>query len=74
MPQIELIELTVDEILARCPQTAQVFRLYKLACVGCAIGPYCDMDTVADTYHIPMQRFLDDLHAAIQESTVEDKN
>jgi hypothetical protein len=32
------------------------------------------MDTVADTYNIPMQQFLDDLYAAIQESNQEDKN
>ncbi len=65
----DLTELTVDEILAQWPQTAQVFRRYRLACVGCVIGPYCDMDTVADTYNIPMQQFLNELYAAIQESS-----
>lgn len=68
----DLTELTVDEILAQWPQTAQVFRRYRLACVGCVIGPYCDMDTVADTYNIPKQQFLDELYAAIQRSNKED--
>ncbi len=70
----DLAELTVDEVLTQWSQTAQVFRRYRLACVGCAIGPYCDIDTVVATYNIPRQQFLDDLFAAILETSHEDEN
>lgn len=73
MYPMDLIELTVDEVLTRWPQTTQIFRHYKLACVGCVIGPYCDMNTVADTYHIPLQQLLDDLYAVIRQPDREDK-
>jgi hybrid cluster-associated redox disulfide protein len=74
MSSIDLTELTVDEILTRWPQTAQVFRHYRLACVGCAIGSYCNMNTVADIYNVSLQQFLDDLNAVILEDSSEDKN
>lgn len=71
---IDLTELTVDEILARWPQTIQVFRHYRLACIGCVIGSYCSMNTVAAIYNIPLQQFLDDLNVVILECSREDKN
>ncbi|VAW43416.1 hypothetical protein MNBD_CHLOROFLEXI01-2854 [hydrothermal vent metagenome] len=74
MSPIDLAELTVDGILARWPQTIQVFRRYKLACVGCTIGPYCDINMVADIYNVPLQQFLDDLNAVILKDGCDDKN
>lgn len=66
--EIDLAKMTVDEVLRRWPQTAQVFRDYALACLGCAIAPFCEISNVATIYNIPVETLIADLKAAIAKS------
>lgn len=64
----DLTTMTVDEILKRWPQTASVFRDYALACLGCAIAPFCEVTAVADIYGLPKEKLMADLRRAIAQS------
>lgn len=66
--EIDLAQMTVDEVLRRWPQTAQVFRSYALACLGCAIAPFCEISNVAKIYNISEETLIADLEAAIAKS------
>ena len=61
----ELFNMTVDDVLKKWPHTAQFFRKYGLACIGCTIAPFCEIGKVADIYGLPAEAFLDDLRASI---------
>jgi hybrid cluster-associated redox disulfide protein len=61
--------LTVEETLARWPQTAVVFNHYKSACVGCALSPFCTLEDVARTYRFDLDQLLAELQASIQQDT-----
>jgi hybrid cluster-associated redox disulfide protein len=65
---IELDKMTVDDVLRRWPDTAVIFRQYGLACLGCAVAPFCEVTAVANIYNLPKEQFLADLHAAINKS------
>lgn len=62
----ELDKMTVDDVLRRWPDTAVIFRQYGLACLGCAVAPFCEVTAVASIYNLPKEQFLADLHAAIE--------
>ena len=62
----DLMTMTVDEVLKKWPHTAQFFRQYALACVGCTIAPFCEIGKVAEIYSLPQEQFLNDLRAVIQ--------
>ncbi len=57
--------MTVDDVLRRWPQTAVIFRRYGLACLGCAVAPFCEIKAVADIYDLPQEQFMADLYTAI---------
>ena len=59
--------LTVEETLARWPQTAAVFNHYKSACVGCALSSFCTLEDVARTYCFDLNQLLSELQASIQQ-------
>ncbi len=67
-PSEELDKMTVDEVLRRWPDTAVIFRQYGLACLGCAVAPFCEVTAVANIYNLPKEQFLADLHTAINKS------
>lgn len=66
----ELDKMTVDDVLRRWPDTAVIFRQYGLACLGCAVAPFCEVMAVASIYNLPKEQFLADLFAAIEKSLV----
>jgi hybrid cluster-associated redox disulfide protein len=63
-----LAERTVAELLARWPQLARVFVRHRMACVGCAIAPFESVAEVAAIYHLPVERFTDELQRVIAAS------
>lgn len=64
----EVNKMTVDEVLRLWPHTAVIFRQYGLACLGCAVAPFCEVTAVANIYNLPKEQFLADLFAAIEKS------
>jgi len=51
--------------MARWPATAEVFNGHALACVGCALAPFCTVQDAATTYDLPPQQLSDELLAVI---------
>ncbi|TNF27123.1 MAG: DUF1858 domain-containing protein [Deltaproteobacteria bacterium] len=58
-------KMTVADVLAQWPGTAQVFFAHKLGCVGCTMAPFDRIDEVATTYGIDLELLVGELNAAI---------
>lgn len=72
MKPSELSQLTVDQVLARWPQTIPVFLHHRMACAGCAIAPFETVAEAAAIYHLELPHFLNALYPAIALSDVEE--
>jgi hybrid cluster-associated redox disulfide protein len=56
--------LTVQELLDRWPETAQVFIRHQMGCVGCAMAPFDSLSDAAAVYHLSVDEFLVELRRA----------
>ncbi len=68
MESSELSQLTVDQVLARWPQTLAVFLHHHMACAGCVMAPFETVAEAAAIYHLELPRFLSALQPAISPS------
>ena len=50
--------MTIADVLAHNPRTAEVFLKHGMACVGCAIGPFETLADVANIYQVPIEQLL----------------
>lgn len=60
------LDLAMDEVMKRWPQTIPVLLHYQMGCVGCSMSPF---DTLADAiriYNLPEDQFIKKLCAVIQ--------
>ncbi len=64
--ELWLTEMTVQTILERWPQTAEVFNHYTLTCIGCAIAPFCTISDTAKIYGLSLDTFVSDLEKVIE--------
>ena len=55
------IQLTVEEVLQRWPQTFSVFMKNKTKCPGCFLQHFCTLKDVAETYQISSQELIDEI-------------
>jgi hybrid cluster-associated redox disulfide protein len=55
----------VSEVLSQYPQTVPVFFKHHMSCVGCSMSGFETLSSATAIYKIPLERFLQDLHAAI---------
>jgi hybrid cluster-associated redox disulfide protein len=60
--------LSVDEVMRRWPATIAVFIRHRMACVGCAIGPFHSIEDGSIEHDIPLTRLLAELEAAIRDA------
>ncbi|MBK7218658.1 MAG: hypothetical protein IPH95_16765 [Candidatus Promineofilum sp.] len=60
-----LNEMPVEDVMKRWPATAEVFNAHALACVGCALAPFCTVGDATATYELPSQQLADKLLAVI---------
>ena len=58
-------EMPVEDVMSRWPATAEVFNAHALACVGCALAPFCTVRDAASAYELPSHQLTDDLLAVI---------
>jgi hybrid cluster-associated redox disulfide protein len=62
--------LTADtklaELFRHAPQVALVFVRHRMACVGCVMAPFESIAAAAAVYHVPLDRFLQELQHAAQ--------
>ena len=63
---VSLAEMTVDEVLTRWPQTAEVFTRRNMACVGCPVAPFYTVTEAAAIYKLEIADFIDELQEAAE--------
>lgn len=63
----QLASMTVDTVLTRWPQCADIFNEYNMACVGCPVAPYYTVSEAANVYNLAVDEFI-----AVLEKTIED--
>ena len=59
--QEQIANETVENLLNRWPETAEVFHRHGMACVGCAVAPFYSVADAINTYHISHAEFLNEL-------------
>jgi hybrid cluster-associated redox disulfide protein len=57
--------MLVADVLQRWPATADVFNAHAMACVGCALAPFCTILDAAGVYKLPPEQFAAELLAVI---------
>ena len=55
---------TVDDVLRRFPETADVFFANRMACVGCALARFQTLRDAAAAYDLSLPRLVTELLAA----------
>lgn len=60
-----LAQMSVADVLAKWPQTAEVFHEYEMACVGCVVAPFYTITDAANVYGLPPYEFISRLEAVI---------
>jgi hybrid cluster-associated redox disulfide protein len=55
---------SVDDVMRRWPATISVFVRYRMACVGCAIGPFHTIEEVSAEYGLVASTFIGELQEA----------
>lgn len=58
------LQLTVDKVLQRWPQTFTVFMKHKTKCVGCFMQQFCTLRDVAATYGLSLETLIDEIMTA----------
>lgn len=66
MTKETVIKLTIEELLHRWPQTAELFQDYQMACVGCVMAPFYSVLDAISIYDLDEEPFLNDLMQVIE--------
>ncbi|MGW8313260.1 MAG: DUF1858 domain-containing protein [Desulfuromonadales bacterium] len=59
-------EMTIADIIARYPQTMEVFRAFGLDCMECQIADYEEVEHGAGVHNVDIEQLLKALNAAIK--------
>ena len=62
---VQIAELTVEDILTRWPETAEVFNRHNMACVGCPVAPFYTVAEAAAVYQLSVEAFVEELEEII---------
>ncbi|MCR8828201.1 hypothetical protein [Pseudosulfitobacter koreensis] len=63
----DALDLPLSVLMARWPQTIQVFMRHRMLCVGCAFDRFCTVTDVCREYGIDQEIFLQELQDAVDE-------
>ncbi len=58
-------DMTVEEVVQRFPETAQVFSRHGVACVGCSAAQEDSVEQSAAIHGLDAQQLVAELNAAI---------
>ena len=61
-------EMTISEIIAKYPQTIQVFRSFGLDCMECQIADYEEIEHGAGVHNVDVDSLLAALNGAVGDS------
>lgn len=62
---VPLADMTVEDVLNRWPETAEVFGRHNMACIGCPVAPFYSIAEAAGVYSLPLDEFLEELNQVI---------
>ena len=62
------LQMTVEDVLKRWPQTYSVFRSRNTGCIGCLLQRFCTIQDVADTYELSAQDLVMDLEHCVKKT------
>ena len=63
-------ELTLNDLMARWPQTIPVFIRHKMLCVGCMVSPFHTVQDACAQYTLDRVIFYAELTAAVSAGPV----
>ena len=64
-------DLTVDRLLACWPLVMPVFFRRRMACVGCAMAPFCSLIEVSRNYGLSLDGLMDELQHGLKTTSVQ---
>ena len=64
-------DITVKELLSRCPETIPVFLRHHMVCVGCYMSGFDTLGEAAANYCLDWEPFLAELQVASDHCPVE---
>lgn len=67
-----IADMTVEDILTRWPQTADVFGRHNMACVGCPVAPFYTVSEAAVVYKLTPAEFVAELEQVIAAEPAQD--
>lgn len=62
---VPIADMTVEDILTRWPETADVFGRHNMACVGCPVAPFYTVSEAAVVYKLAPSDFVAELERTI---------
>ncbi|MCA9942936.1 MAG: DUF1858 domain-containing protein [Ardenticatenaceae bacterium] len=62
----QIAEMIISDVLERWPETAVVFQKYNMACVGCVVAPFYDIEAAISIYGLARETFLAELAQVIR--------
>jgi hypothetical protein len=58
---LEILDVTVAELLKSTPSTVRFFISQHTSCVGCRLAHFCTLHDVIKTYELDQEKFLIEL-------------
>jgi hypothetical protein len=58
---LELLELSVADVLKGIPATVKFFINQHTDCVGCRLAHFCSLNDVVKTYELDEKKFMEEL-------------
>ena len=67
-----IADMTVEDVLTRWPETADVFGRHNMACVGCPVAPFYTVSEAAIVYKLTPAEFVVELEQVIVAEPAQD--
>ncbi len=62
---VSIADMTVEDVLTRWPETADVFNRHNMACVGCPVAPFYKVSEAAVVYKLSTTDFVEELRQVV---------
>ena len=71
---VSIADMTIEAVVSRWPQTAEVFVQRNMACVGCPVSHLYTITEAAEVYKLTVADFVEELEAVIAGEPIQDQN
>ena len=62
------VDIPIEKILARWPETIPVFLEYRMNCVGCFMSPFDTLEDALAVYGLPTETVLTALNQRVKDA------